>query len=61
MIAQGKIFKVAKRKRQGTGDHEEFIVDHTLLYAIPEAINGLREKENVLTDAHGPWLSVVPF
>jgi hypothetical protein len=57
----GKIVKVEKRKRQGTGAHEEFRVDHTLLDAIPEAINGSREKGNPLMDNHGPWLSVAPF
>jgi hypothetical protein len=36
MIAQGKIVKFAKRKRQGTGAHEEFRIDNTLLDAIPE-------------------------
>jgi hypothetical protein len=37
MIAQGKKVKVTKRKRQGTGAHEEFRVDNTLLDAIPSA------------------------
>jgi hypothetical protein len=37
IIAQEKIVKVAKIKRQGTGAHEECRVDHTLLDAIPEA------------------------
>jgi hypothetical protein len=44
MIAQVKTVKVTKRKRQGTGAHEEFRFDHTLL----DAINGLRE----LTEFH---------
>jgi hypothetical protein len=44
MIAEGKIVKVTKRKRQGTGAHEEFRVDHTLLDAIPEATQVLRDK-----------------
>jgi hypothetical protein len=43
MIAEGKIVKVAERKRQGTGAHEEFRLDNTLLDAIPQAIHGLRE------------------
>jgi hypothetical protein len=48
MIAQGKIVKVEKRKRQGTGAHEKFRVEHTLLDEIPDShkyyeINGLRE------------------
>jgi hypothetical protein len=44
MIVQGKIVKVMKKKRQGTGTHEEFRVDHTLLDAIPEATQVLRDK-----------------
>jgi hypothetical protein len=44
MIAQGKKIKVMNRKRQGTGAHEEFRVEHTLLYAIPEATQVLRDK-----------------
>jgi hypothetical protein len=44
MIAQGKIVKVAKRKRQGTGAHQEFRVDHTLLDASPEATQVLLDK-----------------
>jgi hypothetical protein len=44
MIAQGKKFKVAKRKRQGTGAHKEFRFDHTPLDAIPEATQALRDK-----------------
>jgi hypothetical protein len=44
MIAQGKIVKVAKRKQQGTGAHAYFRVDHTLLGAIPEATQVLRDK-----------------
>jgi hypothetical protein len=43
MIAQGKIVKVVKRKRQGTGAHEDFRVDHTLLDAIPEATQVLHD------------------
>jgi hypothetical protein len=44
MIAEGKIVKVTKRKRHGTGAHEEFRVYHTLLDAIPEATQVLRDK-----------------
>jgi hypothetical protein len=44
MIAQGKIVKVVRRKRQGTGAHEEFRVYHTLLDAIPEATKVLSDK-----------------
>jgi hypothetical protein len=44
MIAEGKIVKVTKRKRQGIIAHEEFRVDHTLLDAIPEATQVLRDK-----------------
>jgi hypothetical protein len=33
-----------KRKRQVTGAHEEFRVDHTLLDAIPESTQVLHEK-----------------
>jgi hypothetical protein len=44
MIAQGKIVKVTKIKRQGKGDHEEFRFDHTLLDAIPESTQVLRDK-----------------
>jgi hypothetical protein len=44
MIAQSKIVKVTKRKRQGTGAHEEFRFDHTLLDEIPEATQVLRDK-----------------
>jgi hypothetical protein len=44
MISEGKIVKVTKRKRQGTGAHEEFKVYHTLLDAIPEATEALRDK-----------------
>jgi hypothetical protein len=44
MISQGKKVKVTKRKRQGTGAHEEFRCDHTLLDVIPEATQVLRVK-----------------
>jgi hypothetical protein len=44
MIAQGKIVKVTRRKRQGMGTHEEFRVDHTLLDAIPEETQVLNYK-----------------
>jgi hypothetical protein len=44
MIAQGKKVKVTKRKRQGTGSHEKFRVDHTLLDAIPDSTQVLRDK-----------------
>jgi hypothetical protein len=44
MIAQGKIVNVTKRNRHGTGAHEEFIVDHTLLNEIPEATQVLHDK-----------------
>jgi hypothetical protein len=44
MIAQGKIVKVTKIKRQGTVSHEEFRVYHTLLDAIPEATQVLRNE-----------------
>jgi hypothetical protein len=44
MIANGRIVKVTKRKRQGTGAHEGFRVDHILLDAIPEATQVLRDK-----------------
>jgi hypothetical protein len=50
MIAQGKIVKVVKRKRQGTGAHEEFRVDHTLLDAIPEVTQVLRHTVNGLRE-----------
>jgi hypothetical protein len=45
MIAEGKIVKVTKIKRQEMGAHEEFRVDHTLLDAIPEATQVLRDIE----------------
>jgi hypothetical protein len=44
MIAQGKTVKVTKINRQGTGAHEEFRVEHTLVDAIPEAIQVLLDK-----------------
>jgi hypothetical protein len=44
MIAQGKIPKVAKRKRHGTGSCEEFRFYHTFLDATPEATQVLRDK-----------------
>jgi hypothetical protein len=44
VIAQGKIVKVTRRKRQGTCAHEEFRVNHTLLDAIPEATQVLSDK-----------------
>jgi hypothetical protein len=44
IIAQGKMDKVAKRNRQGTGNHEEFRVDHTLFNATPEETQVLRDK-----------------
>jgi hypothetical protein len=44
MIAQGKKVKFTKRKRQGTGAHEEIKVDHTLLDAISEATQVLSDK-----------------
>jgi DNA-directed RNA polymerase subunit H (RpoH/RPB5) len=44
MIAQGKIVKVTRRKRQGMGAHEAFRLDHTLLDASPEATQVLSDK-----------------
>jgi hypothetical protein len=44
MIAQGKKVKVTKRKLKGTGAHEEFRVDHTLLDAIPEEKHVISDK-----------------
>jgi hypothetical protein len=44
MIAQGKKVKVTKRKRQVTGAHEKFRVDHTILDAIPEETQVIRDK-----------------
>jgi hypothetical protein len=44
MIAQGKKVKVTTIKRQGTRAHEEFIVDNTIVDAIPEATKVLCNK-----------------
>jgi hypothetical protein len=44
MNVEGKIVKVTKRKRQGTGAHAEFRVGHNLLDAIPEATQVLRDR-----------------
>jgi hypothetical protein len=44
MIAQGKIVEVTKRKRQGTGAHEEFRFDHARLDAISEVTQVIHYK-----------------